>query len=215
MPDAVTRARELCSVYKAAHLPPEMAVVQFAFEFPRVDFDVLRVSEALGVDASAFDYIYDLLGTPRERQAELLDNSKSQSQKKHDKFAEDTKKSEDAFYARFGSFEGNRARDNFSKFSKATNGEKQGSTSTFTSPPVAKPSHHGKPWRNAPAHLIDHCAVLELAWPIDMASLKKTYRNIALDTHPDKNPDDTAKLAKFKAATEAYERLETYLGNLK
>lgn len=37
--------------------------------------------------------------------------------------------------------------------------------------------------------------------------IKKAYRALALQTHPDKNPDNPAALAKFKAISEAYSEL--------
>ena len=39
------------------------------------------------------------------------------------------------------------------------------------------------------------------------AEIKKSYRKLTLQYHPDKNPDDEEALAKFHEVAEAYEAL--------
>jgi curved DNA-binding protein len=53
----------------------------------------------------------------------------------------------------------------------------------------------------------DFYAVLGVPKDADAATIKKTYRKLARDLHPDKNPGDKAKEAKFKAINQAYETL--------
>jgi len=50
----------------------------------------------------------------------------------------------------------------------------------------------------------DYYEVLGVARGVDEADLKRAYRKIALENHPDRNPDDPAAEARFKEASEAY-----------
>lgn len=53
----------------------------------------------------------------------------------------------------------------------------------------------------------DYYEILGLAKNASEADIKKAYRKLALQYHPDKNPDDKAAEEKFKEAAEAYEIL--------
>lgn len=53
----------------------------------------------------------------------------------------------------------------------------------------------------------DFYAVLGVPKDADAATIKKTYRKLARDLHPDKNPGDKAKETKFKSVNRAYETL--------
>ncbi|MCB9746149.1 MAG: DnaJ domain-containing protein [Alphaproteobacteria bacterium] len=53
----------------------------------------------------------------------------------------------------------------------------------------------------------DYYEVLGVPKEADKAALKKAYRKLALQYHPDRNPDDADAEAKFKEASEAYEVL--------
>ncbi len=53
----------------------------------------------------------------------------------------------------------------------------------------------------------DFYAVLGVPRDADAATIKKTYRKLARDLHPDKNPGNKEKEAKFKAVNRAYETL--------
>lgn len=53
----------------------------------------------------------------------------------------------------------------------------------------------------------DYYEILGLAKNASEAEIKKAYRKLALQYHPDKNPDDKAAEEKFKEAAEAYEIL--------
>jgi molecular chaperone DnaJ len=50
----------------------------------------------------------------------------------------------------------------------------------------------------------DYYEILGLSRDADEATLKKAYRRIALENHPDRNPDDPAAEERFKEASEAY-----------
>ncbi|MDJ0848232.1 MAG: molecular chaperone DnaJ [Myxococcota bacterium] len=50
----------------------------------------------------------------------------------------------------------------------------------------------------------DYYEVLGVPRDVDEAALKKAYRKIALENHPDRNPDDPAAEDRFKEASEAY-----------
>src|SRR3954453_12099383 len=53
----------------------------------------------------------------------------------------------------------------------------------------------------------DFYAVLGAPKDADASTIKKTYRRLARDLHPDKNPGNKEKEAKFKAVNRAYETL--------
>lgn len=53
----------------------------------------------------------------------------------------------------------------------------------------------------------DFYDVLGVAKDADQATIKKAYRKLAIQYHPDKNPDDKSAEDKFKEAAEAYEIL--------
>ena len=53
----------------------------------------------------------------------------------------------------------------------------------------------------------DYYEVLGVARDADVDEIKKSYRRLAMQYHPDRNPDDKSAEAKFKEATEAYEVL--------
>src|SRR6476469_3968447 len=48
-------------------------------------------------------------------------------------------------------------------------------------------------------------AVLGVAKDASAADIKKAYRKLARDNHPDSNPGDTAKHERFKQVAEAYD----------
>ncbi|QCX26354.1 molecular chaperone DnaJ [Nocardioides jishulii] len=51
----------------------------------------------------------------------------------------------------------------------------------------------------------DFYAVLGVSKSADAAEIKKAYRQLARENHPDSNPGDEAKAEKFKAVAEAYD----------
>jgi molecular chaperone DnaJ len=53
----------------------------------------------------------------------------------------------------------------------------------------------------------DYYATLGVAKNASAADIKKAYRTLARDLHPDKNPGDPAKEARFKEVSEAYDVL--------
>jgi molecular chaperone DnaJ len=53
----------------------------------------------------------------------------------------------------------------------------------------------------------DYYKILGVPRNASEADLKKSYRNLALQYHPDRNPGNTEAEAKFKAASEAYQVL--------
>ena len=55
---------------------------------------------------------------------------------------------------------------------------------------------------------IDYYELLECERGADEAALKASYRRLAMKWHPDKNPGDTAAEQRFKAISEAYDRLK-------
>lgn len=55
----------------------------------------------------------------------------------------------------------------------------------------------------------DYYEVLGVSKDVDDAELKKAYRRLAMKYHPDRNPDDTEAIEKFKEAKEAFEVLKS------
>jgi len=53
----------------------------------------------------------------------------------------------------------------------------------------------------------DYYEILEVPKDADETAIKKSYRKIAMQFHPDRNPDNKAAEDKFKEAAEAYEVL--------
>ncbi|HQB98109.1 MAG TPA: DnaJ domain-containing protein, partial [Candidatus Cloacimonadota bacterium] len=53
----------------------------------------------------------------------------------------------------------------------------------------------------------DYYEVLGVDKNADEATIKKSYRKLAMQYHPDKNPDNKDAEEKFKEASEAYEVL--------
>src|SRR5215207_430675 len=53
----------------------------------------------------------------------------------------------------------------------------------------------------------DYYAVLGVERNVDTAELKRAYRKLAVQYHPDRNPGDHEAEARFKEAAEAYEVL--------
>lgn len=54
---------------------------------------------------------------------------------------------------------------------------------------------------------IDYYELLEVSKTSDKAAIKKAYRKLAMQYHPDKNPGDSEAEEKFKAINEAYQVL--------
>ena len=53
----------------------------------------------------------------------------------------------------------------------------------------------------------DYYEILGVARTVEAGELKKAYRKLAVQYHPDKNPGDPEAEARFKEAAEAYEVL--------
>jgi molecular chaperone DnaJ len=53
----------------------------------------------------------------------------------------------------------------------------------------------------------DYYDVLGVARDADLSVIKKAYRRLAVENHPDRNPDDPAAEERFKEAAEAYQVL--------
>ena len=53
----------------------------------------------------------------------------------------------------------------------------------------------------------DYYRTLSVAKNASGGEIKKAYRKLAMQYHPDRNPDDQEAEEKFKACTEAYEVL--------
>ncbi|WP_419677495.1 molecular chaperone DnaJ [Aliarcobacter lanthieri] len=54
---------------------------------------------------------------------------------------------------------------------------------------------------------VDYYELLEVSKTSDKSTIKKAYRKLAMQYHPDKNPDDKEAEEKFKAINEAYQVL--------
>src|SRR3546814_1645696 len=54
----------------------------------------------------------------------------------------------------------------------------------------------------------DYYEVLGVSRTVDADGLKKAYRTLAMQYHPDRNPGDTAAETKLKELSEAYEVLK-------
>jgi len=54
----------------------------------------------------------------------------------------------------------------------------------------------------------DYYESLGVSKDADAAELKKSYRKLAMEFHPDRNPDDEAAEQRFKELSEAYEVLK-------
>ena len=54
----------------------------------------------------------------------------------------------------------------------------------------------------------DYYEILGVTKTVTEAKLKKAYRKVAMENHPDRNPDDKAAEERFKEAAEAYEVLK-------
>ncbi len=54
----------------------------------------------------------------------------------------------------------------------------------------------------------DYYEVLGVGKDADEGAIKRAYRKLAIQHHPDKNPDDPSAAEKFREATEAYEVLK-------
>lgn len=54
---------------------------------------------------------------------------------------------------------------------------------------------------------IDYYELLEVSKSSDKTTIKKAYRKLAMQYHPDKNPGDNEAEEKFKAINEAYQVL--------
>ena len=50
----------------------------------------------------------------------------------------------------------------------------------------------------------DYYEILSVPRDVDAETLKKAYRRLALQHHPDRNPDDPEAEERFKEASEAY-----------
>ena len=53
----------------------------------------------------------------------------------------------------------------------------------------------------------DYYEVLGVAKDADLKTIKSSYRKLAMQHHPDRNPGDPSAEEKFKEAAEAYEVL--------
>ncbi|HEX2658609.1 MAG TPA: DnaJ domain-containing protein, partial [Polyangia bacterium] len=53
----------------------------------------------------------------------------------------------------------------------------------------------------------DYYEILGVAKDADAADLKRAYRKLAMDHHPDRNPGNSEAEARFKEASEAYQVL--------
>ena len=53
----------------------------------------------------------------------------------------------------------------------------------------------------------DYCEILGVKKDATSTEIKKSYRKLAMQYHPDRNPDDASAENKFKEASEAYQVL--------
>jgi DnaJ-class molecular chaperone len=73
---------------------------------------------------------------------------------------------------------------------------------------LAQRASDGKELRKvAPVSEKDHYKVLGVAKDADQAAIKKAYRALAKDLHPDKNPGDAKVEERFKEVSAAYDVL--------
>ena len=63
------------------------------------------------------------------------------------------------------------------------------------------------PMYTRPMSKRDYYEILGIAKQADPSDIKKAYRRLALENHPDRNPGDTAAEERFKESSEAYEVL--------
>ena len=54
---------------------------------------------------------------------------------------------------------------------------------------------------------LDYYEILEVSKSASGTELKKAYRKLAMQYHPDRNPDDKEAEEKFKVVNEAYQVL--------
>jgi len=54
------------------------------------------------------------------------------------------------------------------------------------------------------AEKMDYYEILQISRDTDSGEIKKTYRRLAIEYHPDRNPDDRVAEEKFKELSEAY-----------
>ena len=72
-------------------------------------------------------------------------------------------------------------------------------------PELPSAAPHSEPLGRSPlAVKRDYYEVLGVGRQASADDLKRAFRKIAMDSHPDRNPDDAAAAARFKEASEAY-----------
>src|SRR5258708_31712069 len=54
---------------------------------------------------------------------------------------------------------------------------------------------------------VEYCEVLELARDADEETIKRSYRRLAMQYHPDRNHGDAEAAERFRACAEAFEVL--------